>query len=260
MTEKYCPGLEFRTFVFNKKKQRCTTDDTYSPKSQCICHKGSFAGLYTNSTTELKTGVFRIGTTCLSSSSDSCSDVEHSENSQISHPPTLKEVISLDSATRQWSGAPSPKPICFANPESLRSLLSIWYRLRSSEGLQGSSSCTGVSTPSIPQPSTSVCPSSAGHFSAAQSPASKSTLRLTSSPRYPYSTESPMPKPATVGLWTGLNTNPMPVTSSTVVTSTSQGSSESISVVHSSSSGRKENTNSRFSTEKVCLTGRTACS
>ena len=35
MTEKYCPGLEFRTFVFNKKKQRCTTDDTYSPKSQC---------------------------------------------------------------------------------------------------------------------------------------------------------------------------------------------------------------------------------
>ena len=37
MEEKYCPGLEFRTFVFNKKKQRCTTDDTYSPKSQCFC-------------------------------------------------------------------------------------------------------------------------------------------------------------------------------------------------------------------------------
>ena len=39
MEEKYCPGLELRTFVLNRMKQRCATDDTYSPNSQCICRK-----------------------------------------------------------------------------------------------------------------------------------------------------------------------------------------------------------------------------
>lgn len=41
MGEKYCPRLEFRTFVSDKKEQRCAADYTYSPKSQCICRKGN---------------------------------------------------------------------------------------------------------------------------------------------------------------------------------------------------------------------------
>lgn len=131
MKEKYCPGLEFRTFVLNKKKQRCTTDDTYSPKSQCICRKGSSAELYPNLMIGHTIGVFRIGITCLSSFSDSCSDAEHSESLQISQAPTLKGVISLDSATRQWSGAPFPKQICSESIVFSRSSRSIWYRLLS---------------------------------------------------------------------------------------------------------------------------------
>jgi hypothetical protein len=136
MEEKYCPGLEFRTFVFNKKKQRCTTDDTYSPKSQCICRKGGSAELYPNSMTGHKIGVFRIGTTCLSSFSDSCSDAEHSENLQISQPPTLKEVISLDSVTRQWSGTHSPRQICFESLGYSRTSRSIWFSCPAKENHQ----------------------------------------------------------------------------------------------------------------------------
>ena len=78
---------------------------------------------------------------------------------------------------------------------------------------QRNSNFTDVSVLSIPQPSTSACPSFAGHSFAAQSLASKSIPRLTSSPRYLCSTESQMPKSVTARLWTRLNMNPMPATS-----------------------------------------------
>ena len=256
MEEKYCPGLEFRTFVFNKKKQRCTTDDTYSPKSQCICRKGSFAELYPNSMTGHKIGVFRIGITCLSSFLDSCSDAERSENLQISQPPILKGVINLDSATRQWSGTPFPKQICSESLEYSRSSRSIWYRLLSIGESPKSLNSTGGSMPLIPLSSISACLFSDGLFSAVQSRASKYTHRLISSLRSQYSTESPTPMSVTTRLWTGLTTNPTPAIYLTVGISTSQDSSEYISAEHSSSFGRKGNLHSRLLTVTKCLTGR----
>lgn len=201
-------------------------------------------------------GVFRIGITCLPSFSDSCSDAEHSESLQISQLPTPKGVISLDSATRQWSGTPFPKQICSESIVFSRSSRSIWYRLLSIGESPKSLNFTGDSMPLIPPPSISACLFSDGRFSAVQSRASKYTHRLISSLRFTYSTESPTPMSATTRPWTGLTTNPTPAIYLTGATLTSQDSSEYISAEHSSSFGRKGNLRSRLLTVTKCLTGR----
>ena len=146
-----------------------------------------------------------------------CGTLRELKDITIAH---AKRSNQLDSATRLWSGTHLPRPICFASPESSRSSLYIWCRLHSKGVSQRNSNSKGGSMPWFPLPSASSCPYSGVRFFAAQSPTLKSTPQLTSSPRYPYSTESPTPKPKTARLWTGLMTNPMPAISSTEATST----------------------------------------
>ena len=256
-----CHTFEMSIFVSKSYLDKlCMQDTTFSHRLYDFCPVGSFGEYLINMTTEHWDGVLLIGINCWYLCSDSFSDAEAFENLQTSQQLILKDLITLDSAHLRLSGTRLPRPICFENHASSRSLPSIWCLLHSKGGSQRNLNFTDVSMLSIPQPSTSACPSFAGHSFAAQSLASKSIPRLTSSPRYLYSTESQMPKSVTAKLWTGLNMNSMPATSSTGVISTSQGFSEYISVEHSSSSGRKENRRLKLSTERICLTGRTVYS
>lgn len=256
-----CHTFEMSIFVSKSNLDKlCIQDTTFSHRLYNFCPDDSFGEFLINMTTGHWDGALLIGINCWCLCSDSFSDAGAFGNLQTSQQLILKDLITLDSAHLQLSGIHLPRPICSESHESSRSLPSIWCLLHSEGESQRNSNFTDVSMLSILQPSTSACPSFAGHSFAAQSLASKSIPRLTSSLRYPYSTESQMPKTATARLWTGLNMNPMPATSLTGGISTSQGFSEYISVEHSSSSGRRENRRLKLSTERICLTGRTVCS
>lgn len=129
MSKNCCPWLGIRTFVSDKIGQRCTTDDTYLPKLQCICHSGNSAGLSPNSMTEHKTGVFRIGITCLFSSSGSFLDAVLSESSQTLPPPTQKGAINLASAILPLSGTLFPRPTCSV-PSDIRGVRDLYGLFR----------------------------------------------------------------------------------------------------------------------------------
>ena len=99
------------------------------------------------------------------------------------------------------------RPTCSETIASLRSSLSTWYLLPKPDASRRSSSCMEDSMPSTLRLLTSVCPYSDGQNLEAQSRASESILRLISSRRFLFSTESPMPRYTMSTLWTGSHTS-----------------------------------------------------
>ena len=133
MMKNHCPGLEFRIFVRDKIEQGCTTDNTFSIKSQSSCPKGNFGGLYPSTTTGLEIGASPTGITCWFLSLDNLWDARRSEVSRTSPQRMPKGLFNSDSAIPPLSGTLSRKQICSETRESSRSSLSIWCLLRKKE-------------------------------------------------------------------------------------------------------------------------------
>ena len=207
----------------------------YAFWSLCFCADNQVTSNDCRSSTMTahEVGLLPIGTICWFLCSDSCLDVEVSENLQILQSPMLtnRSFSALEKAlsTDKFFPKRTPSEII----ESLKSLLFTWWRLLNRNALPESLNCMGDSMQLTPQQLISACPFSDGRSSERPNLEYESTRRLTSLRRFPYSTESPTLRYMMSTPWTGLHTSLSHAMCLIEGTLTLQGSTKSIAREHS---------------------------